>query len=360
MTNAITQGPSPSKLEPFVSVVLPIRNEARFIERSISAVLAQDYPADRIEIIVADGMSTDNTRAIVRSFEERCPNVRLIDNPGRFVPTGLNAAIAQASGDILVRVDGHCEIDPQYIRCCVDHLLKDGVDGVGGPLETVGETAVARAIAAAMSSRFGVGSSGFRTVNDKTMLTDTIAFPAYTRAIVDRAGPFDEEMVRCQDDEYNYRLRKLGAKLLLAADVRSRYYSRSSLRSLWKQYYQYGYWKVRVMQKHPLQMRPRQFVPLAFVTVLLLSLLTMPFASTARWAFAFVAISYVVANLAVSLLSAEGQGWRVRLLFPAAIAILHVAYGLGFLVGLARFWNRWRDRQTQQWLEYVQATERKV
>lgn len=329
---------------PFVSVVLPVRNEAGFIARSLEAVLAQDYPAEHMEVIVSDGMSTDGTRDIVQSFCARHPNVRLIDNPGRIVPTGLNAALAQARGEIIVRVDGHCEIAPDYASRCVQHLMRDGVDAVGGPLETVGQTALAQAIAIGMSSTFGVGGSAFRTVANRTLLTDTVAFPAYTRAAMDRAGPFDEELVRNQDDEYNYRLRKLGGKILLAADVRSRYYSRSSFRSLWRQYFQYGYFKVRVLQKHPWQMRPRQFAPPLFIAALLFSLLLAPFSPFGPYLLALTAGSYFAVNLGASILAAAKKGWPFLPLLPVIFATLHVSYGAGFLVGLVRFWNRWGER----------------
>ncbi len=237
-----------------VSVIMPIRNEAAFVRTSLGTVLAQDYPEELVEVIVADGLSTDGTAEIVRSIANGRPNLRLIENRGLIVSTGLNAALALAKGDIVIRVDGHCKVAPDYISRCVDHLEKEGVDGVGGPIVTVGQTRIARVIAAAMSSPFGVGGSAFRTIRDRTMIVDTVPFAAYTRAIITQAGLYDEELVRNQDDEYNYRLRKLGAKLLLAADVRSEYYSRGSLRTLWRQYFQYGYWKVRVMQKHPRQM----------------------------------------------------------------------------------------------------------
>jgi glycosyltransferase involved in cell wall biosynthesis len=322
---------------PFVSVIMPIRNEADFIARSLGAVLAQDYPRKRFEVIVADGMSTDGTRDIVASIQARNPEVRLIDNTRRIAPTALNTAIGHAQGEILVRVDGHCQIAPDYVSRCVEHLLQDKVDGVGGPLETVGQTALARAIAAGMSSSFGVGGAAFRTVSNKTMLVDTVAFPAYTRTIVDEAGPFDEELVRNQDDEYNYRLRKLGAKILLAADVHSRYYSRSSLRSLWRQYFQYGYWKVRVLQKHPRQMKARQFVPPVFVACLLLALLSIPFTVAGFYLFGAVAGLYLLANLGASILAARKETWSLLPYLPVIYATLHLSFGLGFLVGLLRF-----------------------
>ncbi len=329
---------------PFVSVVMPVRNEAAFVTNSLNAVLSQDYPSTRMEVIVADGMSDDRTPQIVQSYQAQHGAVKLINNPGKIVPTGLNLAIAQAEGEIIVRVDGHCEIASDYIRRCVDHLLSDEVDAVGGPLETIGQTPLASVIATAMSSSFGVGGSAFRTRRNETMLTDTVAFPAYRRSLIERAGAFDEELVRNQDDEYNYRLGKMGAKILLASDVHCRYYSRSSLSSLWRQYFQYGYWKVRVMQKHPGEMRLRQFVPPLFVTVLILSLLMMPFVESGGVIFVLVAGSYLVANLGASLLTAGRTTAKSAVLLPVVFATLHLSYGLGFLFGLAKFWNRWGSK----------------
>jgi succinoglycan biosynthesis protein ExoA len=325
---------------PFVSVVMPVRNEATFIGRSLHAVLAQDYPSERMDVVVADGMSTDGTRQTVESFQTRHPELKLINNPGKIVPTGLNLAIAEARGEVIVRVDGHCEIANDYVRRCVEHLLNDGVDGVGGPLETIGETSLARVIAIAMSSVFGVGGAAFRT-KTKTILTDTVAFPAYTRSIIERAGPFDEELVRNQDDEYNYRLRKMGARILLASDVRCRYYGRSSLTSLGRQYFQYGYWKVRVLQKHPGQMQPRQFVPPLFVGACLIFLLLLPLTPVAGYFLAAAVGSYAAANLTASILALRKNKYRLLPLMPVVFAILHVAYGLGFLTGLVKFWKRW-------------------
>jgi len=198
-----------------------------------------------------------------------------------------------------------------------------------------------------MSSPFGVGGAPFRTTMGKTLLVDTVAFPAYTREAVEQAGPFDEELVRNQDDEYNYRLRELGFRILLAADVRSRYYSRSSIRSLSRQYLQYGYWKVRVMQKHPRQMRPRQFVPPAFVGYLLGATL-VPHLTPLRWLpLALGAGAYLGINIAASVWTARRGNWRAVPLLMLAFATLHLSYGLGFLTGLARFAGRWRDRTTR-------------
>lgn len=329
---------------PFISVIMPIRNESGFIAESLGAVLRQEYPQEKMEILVVDGLSTDDTRRIVTELAARHPNLRMYDNPGRIVPTGMNIALRAARGEIIVRVDGHCEIAPDYVRRCVEHLQSDGADGVGGPIETIGNTYLARGIAVAMSSPFGVGGAAFRTIEDRKMFVDTVAFPAYTRAAIDRAGLYDEELVRNQDDEYNYRLRKLGGKILLTPDIRSRYYSRSSLGKLWKQYFQYGYWKVRVMQKHSRQMRPRQFVPPLFVVALFLSLALAPWSG---WPLAIVGGAYLLANLAASTITAARQGWQYWPVLVVSYALLHTGYGLGFLWGLIRFSNRWHDSRGQ-------------
>jgi succinoglycan biosynthesis protein ExoA len=243
-------------------------------------------------------------------------------------------------------VDGHCIIASDYVRRCVDHLQEDGLDGldgVGGPMETLGETNLAKAIAIGMSSPFGVGNSAFRTLAGRTILADSVPFPAYTRQIIERAGLYDEELVRNQDDEYNYRIRELGGKILLAEDVHSTYFSRGSLKDLWRQYYQYGFWKVRVLQKHPRQMSLRQFVPPTFVLALLVSILVVffPFLSPVA---IIVPLLYIFINLLASLFTASQRGWEYLLLLPIIFAILHVSYGSGFLVGLIKFAGRWGDR----------------
>ncbi len=326
---------------PFVSVIMPVRNESGFIAQSLGAVLEQNYPADRMEVIVCDGMSTDDTREIVRSLQAGRENVQLVDNPGQIAPKALNIAKEHCRGDIIARVDGHCVIAPDYLSRCVDHLQQDGVDGVGGPIETIGQTPTAKVIASVMSSRFGVGGSAFRVGDAGTKVVDTIAFPVYTRAIMERAGPYDEQLVRNQDDEYNYRLRKMGAKLLLASDVRSKYYSRSSFRKLAKQYFQYGLWKVRVLQKHPLQMRARQFAPLVLVALLLILTVAAPFSALAASLLIALLSAYVIVIFLGAVLTARAEhGWRV-LLLPAALATLHLSYGFGFLIGLFRFWAGW-------------------
>ena len=337
--------------ERLVSILMPVRNEADFIVRSVGAVLAQDWPEGRLEVIVADGMSDDGTREVLAELAKAHPRLRVIDNPAGIVAPGLNLAIAEARGEVVIRVDGHCEVAPDYVVRCVEALERHGMGegrplGVGGPIETIGANLTARAISAAMSSLFGVGGAGFRVGTAREREVDTVAFPAYPRATLESVGPFDEEMVRNQDDEYNFRLRGLGGKVVLCPEIRSVYHSRSTLPSLWRQYFQYGTWKVRVMQKHPGQMQPRQLVPALFVLALLVSFaagLGFPI----FWvAFGLVAGCYLAANLAASVAVAVRRGWSLLPLLPLVFSTLHVAYGSGFLWGLVRFAGRWGDRTT--------------
>ncbi len=329
---------------PFVSVIMPIRNEAAFIERSLGAVLAQDYPHDRMEVLVADGMSTDGTRAVVERLVAQHADipVHLVDNPGQIVPTGFNAALARARGDVIVRVDGHTIVAPNYVRECVAAIERSGADNVGGPMRAVGTTAFGQAVALATSSPFGVGGARFH-YSDREEWVDTVYMGAWPRRVFENLGGFDPELVRNQDDEFNYRLRAHGGRILLSPRIRSQYYNRTSTRSLWRQYYQYGFYKVRVLQKHPRQMRVRQFVPPAFVAAILGGALLSPLSKKIRAVWQLVVIAYTGANLAVSWRIARKHGWTHIWRLPVVFAILHFSYGLGFLHGLIHFRGRWKQ-----------------
>ena len=327
-----------------ITIILPIRNEKKYIKYCLDAILAQDYPQDQIEILIVDGLSDDGTREIVATYQADHPNIRVINNPGKIVPTGMNLALREVKGEVVIRVDGHCVIASDYVTNCVRHIQEDGVDGVGGAMNTIGEDFTSEVIALAMSSKFGVGNSSFRTETGQTKLADTVPFPAYTHEIIQKVGLYDEELVRNQDDEYNYRIREAGGNILLAEDVRSTYYSRGSLTKLWKQYFQYGFWKVRVLQKHPKQMSLRQFVPPVFVLSIIISLIL---AFVIRWgwiALAAVLGLYMAVNLVFTFSIAAKNGWQLLGLLPLAFAIIHFSYGLGFLIGLVKFANRWNDK----------------
>jgi succinoglycan biosynthesis protein ExoA len=231
-------------------------------------------------------------------------------------------------------------IATDYVRNCVDALKSNGADNAGGRMTPVSNSLFGSAVAAATCSRFGVGGARFH-YSQKRELVDTVYLGAWRHDLFDRIGGFDEEMVRNQDDEFNYRLRANGGRILLDPAIRSEYHNRSTPRALWKQYFQYGYWKVRVLQKHPRQMQLRQFVPpLGVIT--LVSILLLAALIKGAWiaASAIVAV-YLLASMLASLRAANRSNVRVLPLLPLTFAVIHFAYGVGFLFGLIRFWNRW-------------------
>ncbi len=330
---------------PFVSILIPVLNEVTYIDDCVESVRQQSYPNNMIEILITDGMSVDGTRQKIAELMKLDDRIRMFDNPGRIVPTGMNILLRQVRGDVIIRVDGHCLIARDYVEKCVNYLLKDGIVAVGGPMRTIESSLTGKAISLAQSSKFGVGNSSFRTESGETKFVDTVPFPAYRKSLIDKVGLYDEELVRNQDDEYNYRICSMGYSILLAEDVQSTYFSRSSFRKLWRQYYQYGFYKVRVLQKHPGQMSLRQFVPFLFVLGFL-SLFVLSMVTNWGWIALLSMLSvYLIACLFFSFQLSSKHGYENLLRIPIAFAILHTAYGLGFIVGLFRFWNRWGDKK---------------
>jgi len=327
---------------PFVSVLMPVRNEAAFIARSLGAMLAQDYPHDRYEILVLDGMSDDATRARVEQMA-RTTNlpVRLLDNPARTVPPALNLGIREARGDIILRMDGHTEAAPDYVHRCVSALLNTGADNVGGAVDYVGEDPFSCAAGMVSQSKFGCGGAPARSSREGSV--DTVSFGCWRREAFSRFGLFDEYFVRTQDSEFNYRTRLLGGRVWMNPCIRTRYFNRSSPRRLARQYFQYGFWKTRLMYKLGGHLQWRHLVPPAFVAgcglsvvALIWQLLAGPF--RLGWAVVFATpVAYALASLFASLcLAARNRAWSMLPLFMLILAILHTAWGTGFIVGLLR------------------------
>jgi glycosyltransferase involved in cell wall biosynthesis len=329
--------------------VIPVRNEADWIERCLGAVFRQDYPADRIEVIVADGMSTDGTYEWLEDFAKAEPRLRVLRNPARIVPSSLNLAINAARGEVIARIDGHTLVAPDYISTGIDALRRTRGDNVGGPMVKIGGGPVGDAISVAMSSRFGIGSQ-FQFAREEVQ-TDTVYLGMWPRAVFDRVGMFDEELVRNQDDEFNYRIRKHGGRIILSPAMRSRYQNRQSWRKLGRQFFEYGVWKARVLQKHPRQMSVRHFVPPAFDLGVLLGLMLSPIWGPALPLVAGAVCAYVAVIGAVALRHTRTPGAWARLCL--ALAVIHHAWGIGFLVGMVRFGPRWfkpeRNERMPDW-----------
>ncbi len=318
---------------PLVSILLPIRNEAAFIERCLGAVLAQDYPADRLEILIADGMSDDGTLDLIAAMPggER---VRIIPNPARIQAAGLNALIREAYGDILVRVDGHTIIAPDYVRACVDALRESGAWNVGGPMIPAGTTPMGRAIAAAGRSPFAVPSAFH--VAGAASFTDTVYLGAWPRWVFERVGGYNEQFAANEDYELNVRIRAAGGRVYLI--------SLHSLNLLWpantealaRQYWRYGQSKIKTLEAHPGSLRPRQLAAPVLVAALSLGGVLAWVSRPIRALTALVLIAYAAANLLASLqvASRSGRGLFPRL--PVVFAAMHFSWGAGFWAGLGR------------------------
>jgi succinoglycan biosynthesis protein ExoA len=322
--------------QPYVSVVLPIRNEARYIRGCIEYLLQQDYPADRIEILIVDGRSTDNTRDIVQAIINEHPErtISLLDNPQQIVPPALNIGIQAARGEFIIRMDGHTVPDNTYITACVNALQKTGAANVGGLIRPAGSNRFGRAVALAQSHPIGAGDAKFHYAQEPQYV-DTVYMGAFRKDIFASAGLFDESMIRNQDYEMNVRIRNAGGTVYLDPAIKSRYAPRNSPRKLWKQYFEYGWWRVQTMRRHPHSWRWRQVIPPVFVGTFILLLFLSFFLPWARPLFALQATPYLLA-LAYATFSVRGrvQDGLELLYFPVAVAILHFSWGLGFILNI--------------------------
>jgi len=338
-----------------ISIILPIRNEASSIERTISSILNQNNINQGFEILIADGMSNDGTRKIIQSFSEKNYSINLIDNPEQIVANGFNRALSIARGNYIIRVDGHSEINQDFITNCMKQFEYSDAECVGGPTNHVGSGIIGNAITIAQSSKFGVGGAAFRECVHQGRDVDTLAFGAYKRKVFEKIGGYDEELVRNQDDEFNFRLIQSGGRIWLDPSIKSTYYPRDSLSKLFKQYFQYGFYKIRVVQKRRSFASWRHIVPGIFVFSLLLSF-NFYLLSWNPWLFYLITGSYFTANIIAALWKTIKQiieqvsrkSFHCALLsfflLPVVFFTLHFSYGLGSIFGLFYFWNKWGDR----------------
>ena len=325
---------------PFVSVVIPCRNEARFIGACLDSILGNDYPKDRLEVLVVDGMSQDGTSEIVKEYAKRYSCIRLLDNPKRITPAALNIGIARSSGEIIMRMDVHARVGTTYISRCVQALEDYRADNVGGIMRTHPrqETPIAKAIASSLSHPFGVGNSYFRISSKEPRWVDTIFGGCYRREVFDKVGLFNEGLARGQDLEFNLRLRKAGGRTLLVPDIVSYYYARSDMKSFWQHNWKNGVWAILpFLYSTIMPVRWRHLVPLAFVLGLLGSVVVATVHPAGLWVLGGIAGTYAIGNVAASVqVTLREKDVRYLVAMPVVFASLHVAYGLGSLWGLVK------------------------
>ena len=310
---------------PHVSVIMAVRNEARRLHESVGAVLAQDYPGV-VDVTIAAAPSEDDTAEVLEALAKDA-RVTVVDNPAGITPSGLNAAIRASSGSVVVRVDGHAVIPPDYVRRAVELLDETGADNVGGIMAAVGETPFERAVAAAMSSRFGTGDARFH-YGGPAGAVDTVYLGAFRRSALERVGGYDETLVRTQDSELNLRLRETGGTVWFSPELRVRYRPRGSLRALAAQYFQYGQWRRVVARRHPGSLRWRQ----AAAPVLVVTCAAGGAAAVAgvRWGLVPLA-GYAVAVTAATVVVGRREPPGVAARLPVVFATMHTAWGVGFL-----------------------------
>jgi succinoglycan biosynthesis protein ExoA len=318
---------------PLVTIVMAVRDESRHIAAAVEGALNQDWPREQLELVVADGESRDDTPEQLRRVAARDPRVRVVANPGRFVAPGLNRALAEARGDVIVRVDGHCRVPPGYVRAGVAALRSGAAECAGGPVRATGCGAVAGARAGALCSRFGVGGASFRWARDAREV-DHVPFGVWRREVFQAIGGFDEALVRNQDDELSDRLRRAGGRIRLLPGQEVEYWSRATLGGLWRQYRGYGFWKVRVIRRRGgWPSSPRHLAPAALLVSTAAGVATAALAHAA-WPAAVVPALYGAFLAVATAATVASTREAAALLTPVVIPVLHAAYGTGFLQAL--------------------------
>jgi succinoglycan biosynthesis protein ExoA len=328
-----------------VSVVIPCYNEERFIGKALEQ-LADQFESDRYEIIVVDGLSDDNTRAVIDEFKRRRPDltVLLVDNPARNIPTALNLGVAAARGSIIARMDAHAVPSDGYIRRCVEVLRTGTVGAVGMPclVRPGADTVVARAIAVAVSHPFGIGDAKYRlgAGGPPQEAVDTVAFACFRKSLWKELGGFNETLLTNEDYDFNYRIRQSSRQVILDRAGHCDYFARTTLKALATQYWRYGGWKAEMIRLQPRSIKLRHTVAPAFVLSLIVLAVASLVWTPARWLLLFEAGLYLVAALAAgwhATRETEGRGVGLLLVMPIVFGTIHVTWGISFLVSISTF-----------------------
>jgi lipopolysaccharide/colanic/teichoic acid biosynthesis glycosyltransferase/glycosyltransferase involved in cell wall biosynthesis len=331
--------PSATLLPP-ISVIIPCRNEEESIQACLESIVQSGYPADRLQVLVVDGMSDDRTRPIILACAQRYPAIKLLDNPKQITPAALNIGIANATGEIILRVDAHSQVEKDYLRRCVEVLEHSGADNAGGWIETHPRRPglAGNAIARCLSHRFGSGSADFRVGREKLVETDTVFGGCYKRDVFKTVGLFNESLTRGQDFEFNRRLRQAGGTIVLDPTIVSHYYIHSDLPSFWKHNFQDGVWAVLPFAHTKyLPVTWRHLAPLVFVAGLLVSTALALVVPGVRWMPLAILAAYGAATTIASVhVANRARDTRYLALMPVVFAVRHFAYGLGSCWGVIR------------------------
>ncbi|MBI5351356.1 MAG: glycosyltransferase family 2 protein [Chloroflexi bacterium] len=325
-------------MPPFVSIIVPCYNEETTIRHLLNAVLAQTYPRAQMELIVSDGLSTDRTREVIAAFQKEHTDlsVRVLDNSARTIPSGLNQAIRESRGEIIVRLDAHSMPIPEYVERCVAAHESGKGDNVGGVwnIRAGADTWIAESISFAAAHPLGVGDAMYR-LDAKAGAVDTVPFGSFRRSLIEKIGAFDETLLSNEDYEFNTRVRESGGKVWLDPSISTVYFSRSTLGKLAAQYWRYGFWKLKMLKRYPHSLRWRQALPPVFVLSLFILIVLSLFSGSARYILAAQLILYFsVLGLAGLKLALEKRKGFLFPGLPLAVTTMHIAWGSGFLWSL--------------------------
>lgn len=324
---------------PFVSIVIPCRNEETFIRNCLDSVIANDYSKERMELFVVDGMSQDSTRDIVKRYARVHPWIVLLDNPKKLTPYALNIGVKQAKGEVIMRMDAHSVYKHNYISSCIKYSKEYGADNVGGIFAATPfvKTLVAKSIAFVMSHPFGVGNSYFRTYPKHIQEVDTVAFGCYKREVFDKIGLFNENLERSQDMEFNIRLKKAGGKIILFPNIIAYYYTDPTVAKFVRHNFKDGVWAILPAKFTHALLRPRHLVPLVFMLVLLLLALLSFSHIIFFYAFATSLGLYILLAVASAFhIAFRERDVRYIFILPSFFALRHSVYGCGSLWGLIK------------------------
>jgi glycosyltransferase involved in cell wall biosynthesis len=324
----------------FVSVIIPCFNEEKYIGKILDNLVGQDYPMDRMEVLAVDGNSKDRTREIILEYASLHPSIRLLINERQYVPFALNMGVRQSKGDFIIILGAHAEYPANYISALIKASLSLDADNVGGLLisKPPNPSPGALAISRALSSSFGVGNADFRTGSKVIKRVDTVTFGCYKRSVFDRIGLFDESLIRNQDDEFNARLIKHGGSIYLIPDIFVTYFTRGTVKSIGKMFYQYGLFKPLVSYKIGKPTTVRQLVPFFFVLFLLIMIPLSVVSSISGFLLATGSVMYILTDMAFSVkVALKAEKLSLVFYLPWLFFLIHICYGWGYLRGIFKF-----------------------
>ncbi len=328
---------------PFLSIIIPCKNEEKFISRCLDSVIANDYDKDKLEILVVDGMSDDGTREILGKYARKFPFIEVLENKNKYTPFALNIAIKQVKGEIIMRMDAHAAYEKEYIAKCIKYLTEYGADDVGGIWKIIPQknTFIGNAISLTQANPFGVGNASYRFASGRPIWADTVPYFCVRKNIFDRIGLFNENLVRGQDMEFNLRLKKAGGKILLVPEIISYYFVRSDLKSFFGHSFKNGVWAILPLKFTKIMpVSLRHLIPFFFVSAMILILILAYFFPALIFLFFLTLIVYFAVALFYSLRVLYSNGPGYFLFLPIMFFLLHFSYGLGSVWGVVNLFNK--------------------